>query len=191
METDKEIISRLRTQLKEAEEERRKAAQYGLELMEGQNVLQNQLDELQNEMGTLTEKSEQEKYTLQKELELKTRMLGSLNAEYDTLKQLQNIQLDTLREQLERLHGQEINELKNKVEKLKSELDESLLSERQLKHKVDHLKEVITSKSEELRAVSERVHETMSSEVLSLQHELIALEDSKLNSEVTLGASLL
>lgn len=58
---------------------------------------------------------EQEKYTLQRELELKTRMLGSLNAEYDSLKQLQNIQLDTLREQLERLHGQEINELKNKV----------------------------------------------------------------------------
>ncbi|XP_015284952.1 PREDICTED: protein Spindly [Gekko japonicus] len=179
MEIDKEIISRLRSQLKEAEEERRKAAQYGLELMEGQNVLQNQLDELQNEMVTLTETFEQEKYTLQRELELKTRMLGSLNAEYDTLKQLQNIQLDTLREQLERLHGQEINELKNKVEKLKSELDESLLSEKQLKHKVDHLKEVITSKSEELRVMSERVHETMSSEVLSLQHELIALENSK------------
>nr|XP_056712909.1 protein Spindly isoform X2 [Euleptes europaea] len=178
METE-EIISRLRSQLKEAEEERRKAAQYGLELMEGQNVLQNRLDELQNEIVTLTEKSEQEKYTLQREVELKNRMLGSLNAEYDTLKQLQNKQLDTLREQLERLHGQEINELKNKVEKLKSELDESLLSEKQLKHKVDHLKEVIASKSEELRVMSERVHETMSSEVLSLQLELIALENSK------------
>lgn len=55
METDKELISRLRNQLKEAEEERRKAAQYGLELMEGQNVLQNRLDELQNDMGALTE----------------------------------------------------------------------------------------------------------------------------------------
>lgn len=66
-------------------------------------------------MMFLFQKSEQEKYTLQRELELKTRMLGSLNAEYDTLKQLQHIQLDRLREQLERLHGQEINELKNKV----------------------------------------------------------------------------
>lgn len=52
---DEEIILRLRSQLKEAEEERRKAAQYGLELMEGQNVLQNRVDELQNEMVTLTE----------------------------------------------------------------------------------------------------------------------------------------
>ncbi|XP_077183252.1 protein Spindly isoform X2 [Paroedura picta] len=178
METN-EIILRLRSQLKEAEEERRKAAQYGLELMEVQNVLQNQLDELQNEMVTLTEKFEQEKYSLQRELELKSRMLGSLNAEYDTLKQLQNTQLETLREQQERLHGQEINELKTKVEKLKSELDESLLSEKQLKHKVDHLKEIITSKSQELRIMSERVHETMSSEVLNLQLELIALENSK------------
>ncbi|XP_048346708.1 protein Spindly isoform X2 [Sphaerodactylus townsendi] len=185
METE-EIILRLRSQLKEAEEERRTAAQYGLTLIEGQNVLQNQLDELQNEMVTLTEKSEQEKYTLQREVELKNRMLGSLNGEYDTLKQQQNIQLDTLREKLEKLHGQEINELKNKVEKLKSELDESLLSEKQLKHKVGHLKEVIASKSEELRLMSERVHETMSSEVLSLQLELVALEKSKEELEARL-----
>lgn len=58
---------------------------------------------------------EQEKYTLQREVELKNRMLDSLNFEFDTLKQQQNIQIDTLRGQLEKLHGQEINELKNKV----------------------------------------------------------------------------
>lgn len=62
---------------------------------------------------------------------------------------------------------------------MKSERDETLLSEKQLKHKVDHLKEIIASKSEELRALSERVHETMSSEVLSLQLELQALEQAK------------
>lgn len=67
----------------------------------------------------------------------------------------------------------------SKVEKLKSELDETLLSEKQLKHKVDHLKEVIASKSEELRIMSERVHETMSSEVLGLQLELMTLEQAK------------
>lgn len=58
---------------------------------------------------------EQEKYTLQREVELKTRMLGSLNLECEALKQQQSIQLDALREQLERQHGQEIKELKNKV----------------------------------------------------------------------------
>uniref|UniRef100_A0A6J0SII3 Protein Spindly n=1 Tax=Pogona vitticeps TaxID=103695 RepID=A0A6J0SII3_9SAUR len=183
METSEDTISRLRCQLREAEEERRKAAQYGLKLVENENLLQNRLDELQNEIVSITENFEQEKYTLQREVELKNRMLGTLNLEYDTLKQQQNIQIDTLRGQLERLHGQEINEFKNKVEKLKSELDEALLSEKQLKHKVDHLKEVIASKSEELRAMSERVHETMSSEVLSLQLELQALEQAKRDLE--------
>lgn len=55
METDRDINSRLRCQLKEAEEERRKAAQYGLKLVESENLLQNRLDEMQNEMVTITE----------------------------------------------------------------------------------------------------------------------------------------
>ncbi|XP_042310718.1 protein Spindly isoform X2 [Sceloporus undulatus] len=183
METDADTISRLRCQLREAEEERRKAAQYGLKLVENENLLQNRLDELQNEIVALTENFEQEKYTLQREVELKNRMLGSLNLEYESLKQQQNVQLDIQREQLERVHGQEVNELKNKMEKLKSELDETLLSEKQLKHKVDHLKEVAASKSEELRMMSERVHETMSSEVLNLQLEVLALEQAKVGLE--------
>uniref|UniRef100_A0A8C5S9Y6 Spindle apparatus coiled-coil protein 1 n=1 Tax=Laticauda laticaudata TaxID=8630 RepID=A0A8C5S9Y6_LATLA len=69
------------------------------------------------------------------------------------------------------------------VEKLKSELEEALLSEKQLKHKVDHLKDVIASKSEELHIMSERVQETMSSEMLSLQLELQSLEQGKTDLE--------
>uniref|UniRef100_A0A670YIY5 Uncharacterized protein n=1 Tax=Pseudonaja textilis TaxID=8673 RepID=A0A670YIY5_PSETE len=118
METDGDIISRLQYQLKEAEEERRKAAQYGLKLVESENLLQNQLDELQNDMNF-----EQEKYTLQREVELKNRMLGSLNIECETLKQQQNVQLDALRRQLETLHGQEIKELKNKVHYTKNKMN--------------------------------------------------------------------
>uniref|UniRef100_A0A8C6X228 Uncharacterized protein n=1 Tax=Naja naja TaxID=35670 RepID=A0A8C6X228_NAJNA len=118
METDGDIISHLRYQLKEAEEERRKAAQYGLKLVESENLLQNQLDELQNDMNF-----EQEKYTLQREVELKNRMLGSLNTEYETLKQQQTVQLDALRRQLETLHGQEIKELKNKVHYTKNKMN--------------------------------------------------------------------
>ncbi|XP_034961097.1 protein Spindly isoform X1 [Zootoca vivipara] len=183
MEPDKETISRLRRQLKEAEEERRKAAQYGLDLVESESLLQNQLDKLQSEIATITENFEQEKYTLLREVELKNRMLESMNLECETLKQHQNVQLETQREQLVRMHGQETNELKNKMEKLKSELDETLLSEKQLKHKVDHLKEVLASKTEELRMMSERVHETMSSEVLNLQLEVVAFEQAKADLE--------
>ncbi|XP_044533367.1 protein Spindly-like [Gracilinanus agilis] len=110
-------------------------------------------------------------------------MLESLNSECDAIRQQQKLQLDNLEEQLSRSHGQEINELKNKLEKLKAELDEARLSEKQLKHKVEHQKEILSAKSEELRMMSERVHETMSSEMLNLQIEITELESAKANLE--------
>ncbi|XP_053894503.1 protein Spindly isoform X1 [Malaclemys terrapin pileata] len=178
-----EAVSNLRRQLKEAEDERRKAAQYGLHILEQQNEMQNQLDELRSELSIKTEKFEQDKYSLQREVELKNRMLESLSFECDALKQQQNMQLDKQREQLERIHGQEISQLKDKLEKLKADLDETRLSEKQLKHKVEHQKAVINAKSEELHMMSERVHETMSSEVLNLQIELTELESVKASVE--------
>ncbi|XP_077899237.1 protein Spindly-like isoform X3 [Ictidomys tridecemlineatus] len=126
-----------------------------------------------------TENYEQEKYTLQREVELKSRMLESLSCECEAIKQQQKMQLEQLEEQLSRSHGQEVNELKNKIEKLKGELDEARLSEKQLKHKVDHQKELLSHKSEEIRMMSERVHESMSSEMLALQVELTEMESVK------------
>lgn len=58
-------------------------------------------------------------------------------------------------------------------------MDEARLSEKQLKHKVDHQKELLSRKSEEMRVMSERVHESMSSEVLALQVELMEMERMK------------
>ncbi|XP_054697889.1 protein Spindly isoform X3 [Grus americana] len=182
-----ETILSLRHQLKEAENERRKAAQYGLHLLESQSEVQNQLDQTRRELTEKTEKFEQEKYSLQREIELKNRMLESLSLECDSLKQQQNMQLDKQKEQLARVYGQEIGDLKNKLENLKAELDETRLSEKQLRHKVDHQKEIIAAKSEELRMMSERVHETMSSEMLSLQIELTELESVKANVEEKLN----
>lgn len=52
---EEEVIADLRSKLKEAESERLKAAQYGLQLLESQNELQNQLDKCRNEMMTMTE----------------------------------------------------------------------------------------------------------------------------------------
>uniref|UniRef100_A0A8C0PPX1 Protein Spindly n=1 Tax=Canis lupus familiaris TaxID=9615 RepID=A0A8C0PPX1_CANLF len=177
MEAD--VIADLRCKLKEVEEDRIKAAQYGLQLVESQNELQIQLDECRNEMMTMTENYEQEKYTLQREVELKSRMLESLSSECEAIKQQQKTHLEQLKEQLSRSHGQEVNELKNKLEKLKAELDEARLSEKQLKHKVDHQKELLSCKSEEMRIMSERVHESMSSEMLALQIELTEMESMK------------
>uniref|UniRef100_A0A8C2VZJ1 Protein Spindly n=1 Tax=Chinchilla lanigera TaxID=34839 RepID=A0A8C2VZJ1_CHILA len=177
MEAD--IIADLRSKLKEAEKERLTAAQYGLQLLESQNELQNQLDKYRNEMMAMTENYEQEKYALQREVELKSRMLESLNCECEAIKQQQKVQLEQLEEQLSRSHGQEMNEIKNKLEKLKAELDEARLSEKQLKHKVDHQKELLAHKSEEIRIMSERVHESMSSEMLALQIELTEMSSTK------------
>nr|XP_015306895.1 protein Spindly isoform X3 [Macaca fascicularis] len=145
METD--IVINLRCKLKEAEEERLKAAQYGLQLVESQNELQNQLDKCRNEMMTMTESYEQEKYTLQREVELKSRMLESLSCECEAIKQQQKMHLEKLEEQLSRSHGQEVNELKSKTT-LKEEVNELQYRQEQLEllitnlmRQVDRLKE--------------------------------------------------
>lgn len=44
---------------------------------------------------------------------------------------------------------------------------------------MDHLNDVIASKSEELYIMSERVQGTISSEIISLQLELLSLEQGK------------
>ncbi|KAH0512491.1 Protein Spindly [Microtus ochrogaster] len=139
-------ITDLRSKLKECEQERLKAAQYGLQLLERQTELQNQLDKCHEEMMTVTESYNQEKYALQREVELKNRMLESLSCECEAVKQQQKTQLEQLEMQLNRSHRQEVNDLKNKLEKLKVELDEARLSEKQLKQKLDHQKEVLAHK---------------------------------------------
>ncbi|PNJ77889.1 SPDL1 isoform 16, partial [Pongo abelii] len=105
--------------------------------------------------------------------------LESLSCECEAIKQQQKMHLEKLEEQLSRSHGQEVNELRAKIEKLKVELDEARLSEKQLKHQVDHQKELLSCKSEELRVMSERVQESMSSEMLALQIELTEMESMK------------
>ncbi|XP_073445580.1 protein Spindly isoform X11 [Dendrobates tinctorius] len=174
-----EAILKLRCQLKEVEEERGRAAQYGLQLLESQSDLQNQLEEQRSEMTSAIEILEQEKYSLQREVELKSRMQESLLSECESIKQQQKTCLEQLQQQLERSHTRERSELNNKIEKLKVELDEARLSEKQLKHKVDHQTKLLASKSEELCTISERAHETMSSETLALQLEVNELESSK------------
>ncbi|XP_077122196.1 protein Spindly isoform X5 [Ranitomeya variabilis] len=178
-----EAILKLRCQLKEVEEERGRAAQYGLQLLESQSDLQNQLEEQRCEMTSVIENLEQEKYSLQREVELKSRMQENLLSECENLKQQQKTCLEQLQQQLERSHNRERSELNNKIEKLKAELDEARLSEKQLKHKVDHQTELLANKSEELRAISERAQESMTSETLALQLEVNELESSKAQLE--------
>ncbi|KAM5170635.1 protein Spindly isoform 2-T2 [Mantella aurantiaca] len=174
-----DILKKLQRRLKEAEEERNKAAQYGLKLLESQSDLQNQLEEQRNEMTEVIESLEQEKYSLSREVELKNHMVESLTVDCENVKQQQKVCLEQLQEQMERTRNREACELKDKMEKLKAELDEARLSEKQLHQKLDHQAVMLANKSEELRMMSERTHETMSSEMVTIQLELHELESAK------------
>lgn len=178
-----DVILKLKQQLKDVEEERVRAAQYGLQLLENQTELQNQLEVQRSEMTSVIENLEQEKYTLQREVELKNRILESLGSEYEHSKQQQKLNQDNLKEQLERNHEHEIRSLKDQWEKLKAELDEARLSEKQLKQKLDHQCELVANKSEELRMLSDRASETMSTEMIDLQNEVHELEIAKATLE--------
>ncbi|XP_010897439.2 protein Spindly [Esox lucius] len=183
MSTSGDEIQRLQCKLKETEDALQKAAQYGLQLLDGQLDLQNKLEEQQIEMTNTVEGLEQEKYTLQRELELKSRMLDSLRSDYESVKSQQKLQLEHQESQLERNHTMELNECRKQMERVKGELDEAQLSEKQLKHKLELQTETLNNKMEELRVVTERAHETMSSEVMELQVEKMDLEAAKATLE--------
>ncbi|XP_029112976.1 protein Spindly isoform X2 [Scleropages formosus] len=172
-------VQQLRCKLKEAEESLQKAAQYGLQLLDGQLDLQNQLEEQRVEMTNSVEALEQEKYSLQREVELKSRMIESLRSEFDAVKGQQKLLLEKQEAHLERSHSLELSELKNKMDRMKAELDEARLLEKQLRHKLELQAEALSSRTEELRVLTERAQETMSSEMLELQVEKAELENVK------------
>ncbi|KAJ8352424.1 hypothetical protein SKAU_G00239000 [Synaphobranchus kaupii] len=176
---DSSDVLRLRCKLQEAEESLQKAAQYGLQLLDGQLDLQNQLEEQRIEMTNALEALEQQKYSLKREVELKGRMLDSLRSECDAVKVQQKLLWEQQEAQLERRRTVELNDYKNKAEKMKVELEEVRLNERQLKHKLELQAAELQEKTEELRALADRANETMSTEVLELQMEKAELESVK------------
>lgn len=181
-----EEVQRLRAQLRETEEQVQKAAQAGLDLLNQQMELQNRLDEQRVEMTNALEALEQEKYSLQKEVELKGRMVESLQFEFDCVKKQQKQQLQEQEELLERNHSVAITDLKNKMHRVQSALEEAQLNEKQLKHKLNVQTETLNNKMEELRAVNEQAHTSMTSEILEVQMRIMELESNKVELEQAL-----
>ncbi|KAM4733216.1 protein Spindly [Anableps anableps] len=176
----------LRNQLKESEEQARRAAQAGLDLLKQLEELQDRLEEQRVEMTNALEALEQDKYSLQKEVELKTRMLESLQSDYESMKNLQKQQLQEHREHLERSHSVALSEHQKKILRLQSAVEEFQLSEKQLKHKLEVQAEVLNNKTEELRALNENTQSSMTSEMMEVQLKIMELENVKVGLEQTL-----
>ncbi|XP_055782508.1 protein Spindly [Salvelinus fontinalis] len=179
-------IQRLQRKLKEADDALQKAGQYGLQLLDGQLDLQNKLEEQRIEMTNAVEVLEQEKYSLQREVVLKSRVLDSLRSDYDSIKSQRRLQWEQHESLLERNHAMELNECKNKMERMRSELDEVQLSEKQLRHKLELQTETLSIKMEELRSFTGQTHETLSTEMMELQVERMELEAAKATLELAL-----
>ncbi|XP_073676435.1 protein Spindly isoform X2 [Garra rufa] len=171
-------IKVLRRKVQEGEEALQRAGQYGLQLLDDKMDMHNKLEEQRIEMSNVIEVLEQEKYSLQREVELKARMLESLRSEFDLVKNQQKHQMEQQQTLLERNHALELSDLKNKLEKVKTDFEEAQLAEKQMRHKLDQQSEVLNSKTEELRVLTERAHETMSSEILELQMQKIDMESA-------------
>ncbi|KAF1384441.1 hypothetical protein PFLUV_G00120270 [Perca fluviatilis] len=174
-----EEIQRLRTQLREKEELIHQAAQAGLDVLNHQTELQSQLHEQRVEMTNALEALEQDKYSLQKEVELKSRMLESLRSDYDCVKKQHRQQLEDQQVNLERSHSTVLRELNNKVMSLQAALEESQLNEKQLQHKLELQTEMLNNKMEELRALNEHTQSSMTSEVMEVQMKIMDLENIK------------
>ncbi|CAG5993446.1 unnamed protein product [Menidia menidia] len=184
-----EEIQLLRSQLKEKEKQVHQAAQAGLDLLNQQVELQSRLDDQRVEMTNALEALEQEKYSLQKEVELKNRMLESLQSEYECFKKQLKQQLQEQQEHLEMNHSLAVNELHNKALRLQSALEESQLNEKQLKHKLEAQTETLHNKTEELRALNEQTHSSMTSEMMEVQMRVVELENTRVEMEQALQES--
>lgn len=65
--------------------------------------------------------------------------------------------------------------------RLQSSLEEAQLQEKQLKHQLQVQSESLSSKAEELRALSERAHTSMTSEMMEVEVRMAELEDVKVS----------
>ncbi|KAL3045340.1 hypothetical protein OYC64_013584 [Pagothenia borchgrevinki] len=181
-----EETQRLRSQLREREEQVHQAAQAGLDLLKQQMELQSRLDEQRVEMTNALEVLEQDKYSLQKEVVLKTRIFESLQSDFECLKSQQSRQLEEQQEHLARSRTSALTELNNKLLALQSALEESQLSKKQLEHKLEVQTETLNNKMEELRALNENTQSSMTSEMMEVQLKIMELETLKVELEQTL-----
>ncbi|XP_075994800.1 protein Spindly isoform X2 [Genypterus blacodes] len=184
-----EEIKWLRQRLKETEEQLHQAAQSGLDCLNQQVELQSRLDEYRTETTNEIDALKQNKYSLQREVELKAQMLESLQSEYNLVINQQTLQLQQQKDHLDRSHSTALSKLNNKTLWLQSLLEESQLSEKQLKQTLQVQTESLNNKAEELRGLKEQTQSVDSRELKELQVEITALENTKVEFQRLLQES--
>ncbi|XP_037118731.1 protein Spindly [Syngnathus acus] len=182
-------IQFLRDQLRQKEEEVQLAAHAGLDLLNQLTETQTVFEEQRIKMTSALEDLKQDKYTLQKEVVLKTRLIESLQSEVDCLTKWHRQNMNIEKEKLESSHRTTLNEFNNKVIHLQSALDESQLIEKQLTEKLDLQTKVLNNKMDEIRVLNEDTRSSCKSESLDLRKTVLELEDIKLELELALKES--
>ncbi|XP_059918324.1 protein Spindly [Gadus macrocephalus] len=179
LESAEEEIQRLRSRLKESEEQVQQAAHAGLDLLNQQVELQTQLEEQRVEMTNTIEILEQDKFSLKREVELRVRMLESLKSEYDSSNDQHTQHLHHQEERLTQAHNTEVHVLKNQIINLQADLGEAQLKEKQLKHKLEVMTETLNLKLDELRSLNEQKLDTISSELTEMHLSRLELQSIK------------
>ncbi|KAM9834797.1 protein Spindly isoform 6-T12 [Syngnathus typhle] len=182
-------IQFLRDQLRQKEKEVQLAAHAGLDLLNQLTETQTLFEEQRIKMTSALEDLKQDKYTLQKDVVLKTRLIESLQSEVDCLTKWHRQNMNIEKEKLESSHRTTLNELNNKVTHLQSALDESQLIEKQLKEKLELQTKVLKNKMDEIRVLNEDTQSSCTSESLDLRKTVLELENTKLELELALKES--
>ncbi|XP_077456509.1 protein Spindly isoform X1 [Stigmatopora argus] len=175
-------IHHLEDQLRQKDAQVQEAAQAGLELLNQITEMQTRFEEFRIEMTSALEDLKQDKYTLQKEMVLKTQQIKSLHWEAENMEKHNRQNMEDENEKLQMRHQRDLNELNNKIMLLQSALDESRLTEKHLKENLEMKTQVLNNKMEELRILNEDTPSLPLSELVDVRN-IIELENIKLELE--------
>ncbi|XP_077571075.1 protein Spindly-like isoform X4 [Stigmatopora nigra] len=185
-------IHHLEDKLRQMDAQVQEAAQAGLELLNQITEMQTRFEEFRMEMTSALEDLKQDKYTLQKEMVLRTQQIKSLHWEAENMEKHYRRHMEDEKEKLQTSHQRDVNELNNKVVSflkckdqimlLQSSLDESRMTEEHLKENLEMKTEVLNNKMEELRILNEDTESLPLSELVDVRN-FIELENIKLELE--------
>ena len=176
----------LKKQINEQEKSLQLAGNLGNQLLETNNELNQQLVTITQEYSAKIEDLEQAKYMLQMKLDQKVHMEGSLNDEINSLKVALKNQKRLHQDFIDGEHADQISELKTKIRELQNDIEKLHADEQQQVEKYNKLEDVNVNLKEQLERQMERMNDTCSDELASLNAEVNHLIEVKNDLEAEL-----